>query len=330
MKKEKILITGITGFVGSHMADYLLARGNVDVYGLKRWNLSRMRNIHHILDKINLLDCDITDPISARRIIKEIKPDKVFHFAAESFVSPSWHHPNHYMDVNYKGTVNLLDAILETGINPRFHIASSCEEYGEINKNELPITENTVLRPVNPYAVSKVAQNFIGYVYFKSYGLNIIRTRAFNHEGPRRDYVFGIPWYAYQIALIEHGKQKPMVRVGYIKDKRNFTHISDIVKAYWLAMEKCNSGELYLIGSDESAHIHTFKEALEALIKMSSVKKIEFEQDPKFVRPSSVPNLIGNTSKFRKLTGWKPKIGFKQILEDTLNYWRRFVKNDAY
>ncbi len=330
MKKEKILITGITGFVGSHMADYLLAKGNIEVYGLKRWNLSRMRNIKHILDKINLLDCDITDPIGTRKVIKEIKPDKVFHFAAESFVSPSWHHPSHYMDVNYKGTVNLLDAILECGINPRFHIAGSCEEYGEINKNELPITEGTIIRPVNPYAVSKVAQNFIGFVYFKSYGLNIIRTRTFNHEGPRRDYVFGIPWYAYQIALIESGRQKPMMRVGYTEDKRNFTHIDDIIRAYWLAMEKCNPGELYLIGSDESDHIHTFKEALEGLIKISSVKKIKHRIDPKFVRPSSVPNLIGNTSKFRKITGWKPKIKFKQILEDTLNYWREFVKNDAH
>ena len=195
--KEEVLITGITGFVGSHMADYLLEK-NIEVYGLKRWNLSKMRNIRHLIDdnRVTLLDCDITDPIGVRNVIERVKPDKIFHFAAESFVSTSWNHPSHYMDVNFKGTVNLLDAIRQVGINPRFHIAGSGEEYGEIFEEELPINEKTILRPVNPYAVSKIAQDFIGFVYFKSYGLDVIRTRAFNHEGPRRDNVFGIPWYA--------------------------------------------------------------------------------------------------------------------------------------
>lgn len=330
--KEKILITGITGFVGSHMADYLLEKEDIEIYGLKRWNLEKMRDIRHLLDndRVNLLDCDITDPIGVRNVIKQVKPDKIFHFAAESFVSTSWAHPSHYMNVNFKGTVNFLDAIREIGINPRFFIPGSGEEYGEIYEEELPITEKTILRPMNPYAVSKIAQDLIGFVYFKSYGLNIIRTRAFNHEGPRRDYVFGLPWYAYQIARIEAGKQKPIVRVGYIEDKRNFTHIRDLVEAYWIAMEYCKSGELYLIGAEELEHIHTFREALNMLIEMSTVDNIKIETDPKLVRPTSVPRLIGDTSKFRKLTGWKPKISFEKILEDTLEYWRDFVKKDLY
>ena len=330
--KEKVLITGVTGFVGSHLADYLLERGDVEVFGLKRWHLSKTRNIKHLLEdkRIVFLDCDITDSVSTRKVIDKIKPDKIFHLAAESFVSPSWDHPNHYMDVNFKGTVNLLEAIRQTGINPRFHIPGSGEEYGDITENELPINEETILRPVNPYAVSKVAQDFIGYVYFKSYGLNIIRTRSFNHEGPRRDKVFGIPWYAYQIARIEMGKQEPVIRVGYMEDKRNFTHVRDIVEAYWLAMEKCEPGKLYLIGSDETNHIYTFREALNELIAMSLVRDIKIEQDPQFVRPTSVPRLIGDTHLFRELTGWQPKIGFKQILEDTLEYWRQFVKSGAY
>jgi GDP-4-dehydro-6-deoxy-D-mannose reductase len=329
--KEKVLITGITGFVGSHMADYLLEK-NIEVYGLKRWNLSKMRNIRHLIDddRVTLLDCDITDPIGVRSVIERVKPDKIFHFAAESFVSTSWNHPSHYMDVNFKGTVNLLDAIRQVGINPRFHIAGSGEEYGEIFEEELPITEKTILRPMNPYAVSKIAQDLIGFVYFKSYGLNVIRTRAFNHEGPRRDNVFGIPWYAYQIARIEVDKQKPIVRVGHIDDKRNFTHIRDMVEAYWLAIEHCKPGELYLIGSDEPEQIHTFREALNMLIEMSTVENIKVEEDPEFVRPTSVPRLIGDTSKFRELTGWKPKISFRKILEDTLEYWRHFVKEDLY
>ncbi|MFC1917398.1 GDP-mannose 4,6-dehydratase [Chloroflexota bacterium] len=330
---EKVLITGITGFVGSHMADYLLESDkDIQVYGLKRWNLSRLRNIRHLLDnkRVTFLDCDITDPIGVRDVITKVKPDKVFHFAAESFVSLSWLHPSHYMDVNYRGTVNFLDAIKHAGINPRFHIAGSGEEYGEIYEDELPINEQTILRPVNPYAVSKIAQDLIGLVYFKSYGLNVIRTRAFNHEGPRRDNVFGIPSYAYQIARIEARKQEPIVKVGHMDDKRNFTHIRDMVEAYWLAMEHCKPGELYLIGSEKVGQIHTFREAVELLIEMSTVNDIKLKVAPEFVRPTSVPRLIGDTSKFRELTGWKPKIEFKKIIEDTLQYWRDFVKNDLY
>lgn len=327
--KEKILITGITGFVGSHMADYALEQG-VEVFGLKRWHLSKLRNIRHILDRIELLDCNILDPIAVRKVVNEVRPDKIFHMAAESFVSPSWDHPGHYMDINFKGTLNFLEAIRQIGINPKFHIPGSGEEYGQIYENELPIGENTVLRPVNPYAVSKIAQDFIGYVYFKSYGLSVIRTRAFNHEGPRRDNVFGIPWYAYQIARIEVGKQEPVVKVGYINDKRNFTHIRDMVEAYWLAVERCEPGELYLIGSEKPEQIHTFREALNDLIQISTVKGIRIEVDPKFVRPTCVPRLIGDTSKFRKLTSWAAKIPYKQILTDTLAYWRDFIKKDLY
>jgi len=329
--KEKVLITGITGFVGSHMADYLLEK-DIEVYGLKRWNLSRMRNIRHLVDdkRVTLFDCDITDPVGVLKVIDKIKPDKVCHFAAESFVSLSWDHPSHYMDVNFKGTVNLLEAIRQVEINPRFHIAGSGEEYGEIFEEELPINNNTTLRPVNPYAVSKISQDLIGFVYFKSYGLNVIRTRAFNHEGPRRDNVFGIPWYAYQIAKIEANKQEPVVRVGHIEDRRNFTHIRDMIEAYWLAICHCEPGELYLIGSDETEHIYTFRQALNMLIEMSTVKNIKIKEDPQFVRLTAVPRLIGDTEKFRTLTSWKPKIEFKKILEDTLSYWRDFVKRDLY
>lgn len=332
MPKTKILITGITGFVGSHMADFLLEKEGIHVFGLKRWNLSRLRNIRHLLDhpRVTLLDCDITDPIATRHVIEEVMPDKVFHFAAESFVSPSWLHPSHYMDVNFKGTVNLLDAIRQAGINPRFHITGSGEEYGEIFEEELPIDEETILRPVNPYAVSKIAQDLIGFVYHKSYGLNVIRTRSFNHEGPRRDHVFGIPSYAYQIAKIEAGRQEPVVTVGHLEDKRNFTHIQDLIKAYGLAMEHCKPGELYVIGSEDPENIHTFRDAVQSLIAMSQVKNIDIRTDPKLVRPTSVPRLLGDKTKFQTLTGWKPKIGFKKILEDTLEYWRDFVKRDLY
>ena len=194
--KKKILITGITGFVGSHLADYIIDhQSNVEIYGLKRWHLSNLKHIKHIIEKVKLYDCDITDPISARKTLENINPDIIFHCAAESFVSPSWMHPTRYMSVNYNGTLNLLEALNIMKSKAIFHIPGSGEEYGEIYESELPINPETVLRPVNPYAVSKIAQDLIGYVYHKSYNLNVIRTRAFNHEGPRRDKVFGIPWY---------------------------------------------------------------------------------------------------------------------------------------
>lgn len=331
-KKQKILITGITGFVGSHMADLLLAKGEKQIFGLKRWNLSRLRNVKHLLDdkRVTFFDCDITDPIATREVIAQILPDKIYHFAAQSFVSPSWLHPNTYMDVNFKGTVNLMEACRMAGINPRILIAGSPEEHGDIKPEELPITESTVLRPVNPYAVTKVAQDLIGYVYHRSYGMNIIRTRAFNHEGPRRDNVFGLSWYAYQIARIEAGKQKPILETGHTADKRNFTHIQDMVEGYFLAMEKATPGELYLIGSDERDHIITFKEALNRMIALSTAKNIKIKVNQKYVRPTALPFLIGDTKKFRQLTGWKPKIGLDELFSDILNYWREFVKNDHY
>ncbi|MFN3399765.1 MAG: GDP-mannose 4,6-dehydratase [Ferrovibrio sp.] len=325
---ERILITGITGFVGSHLADYVLALSpKYQVFGTKRWHLSRMDNIRHIQDKITLVDCDLTDPISTRNLIRDVKPDRVFHCAAESFVSPSWKNPHRYMQMNYHATVNLLDALTEQGLTCPFHIPGSGEEYGDIAEQELPITPETVLRPVNPYAVTKIAQDLIGYVYHCSYGTKVIRTRAFNHEGPRRDKVFGIPWYAYQIACVEAGRQAPVLKVGHIDDRRNFTHVRDMVHAYWLSTEKCTPGELYLVGSEKEDSIYTFRQSLEMLIGMSSVKGIRYEIDQQYVRPTQVPRLIADTSKFRAVTGWEPVIPFQTILTETLNYWRGRVSD---
>lgn len=322
---EKVLITGITGFVGSHLADYLLSMPDVEVHGTKRWHLSRMDHVGHIADKIIWHDCNILDASSVRKVVKESDPDIIFHMASESFVSPSWDNPREYMDTNYLGTVNFLDAIHEINPKIKFHIPGSGEEYGDIHPDELPINEFTVLRPVNPYAVTKVAQDLIGYVYYRSYGIPVYRTRTFNHEGPRRENVFGISSYAYQIARIERGKQEAVIRIGDVDDKRNFTHVLDIVKAYWLAVHKCTPGELYLVGSDENDKVYTFRQALEQLIEMSTIQGIRYITEPKFVRPTKVPYLIGDTRKFREQTGWAPQISFEQILSDTLEYWRARV-----
>lgn len=317
----KVLITGITGFVGSHLADFALTK-KVDVFGFKRYHLSNLKNIVHVEDKIRWTDCDMMEAKAVAKAIARIKPDVIFHMASQSFVSPSWDHPTLYMDANYRMTVNLFEACLDGGINPRVHIPGSGEEYGDIREDELPISLRTELRPVNPYAVTKVAQDLIAYVYFRSYGSQAIRTRAFNHEGPRRDRVFGIPWYAYQVAKIERGLQPPVVKVGHVDDRRNFTHVKDMVRAYWLAVEKCDVGEMYLIGSEEESHIHTFRECVESLIRMSKAPHATYEIDPQYVRPTQVPRLICDASAFVSKTGWRPEISFETILSETLDYWR--------
>lgn len=322
---KKILVTGANGFVGSHMVELLLSKKYKKIYATKRWHLSNLNNISHLKNKLNFIDCDITDSISTSNLIKDLKPDVVYHFAAESFVSPSWAHPHRYMSVNYNGTLNLLEAIKNFSPKTFIHIPGSGEEYGQVDKVDIPIDEKTQLKPVNPYAVTKIAQDLIGYVYFKSYGVNVIRTRSFNHEGPRRENVFGIPWYAYQIACIEKNKQAPIIRVGHTSDKRNFTHVKDMVEAYYISVKKCKPGELYLIGNSDKNSIFTFKEALNKLLKFSNLNKIKIVEDKKYVRPTNVPRLIGNMSKFQKITNWKPKISFDQILLDTLNYWRSKV-----
>jgi len=323
----RVLVTGITGFVGSHMADYLLTLPKTEVYGIKRWS-SRMINVRHLEGKVNFLTCNILDPYAVRSVLEKIRPEKIFHFAAESFVSPSWEMPDLYFQTNIQGTLTFLEAIRRMRLDCVFHVAGSGEEYGLIHENEIPITEESPLRPINPYAVSKVAQDFLCYEHFMSYQIKTIRTRAFNHEGPRRDNVFALASFAYQIVRIEQGLQKPVLRVGNLEPKRNFTDVRDMVKAYWLATEKCIPGELYLIGTDQ---VYTIGQCLEQLLALSPQKdKIEVKKDPALIRPTDVPLLVGDYTKFKKRTGWEPEIPFSKTLQDILDYWRNFVKEGLY
>jgi GDP-4-dehydro-6-deoxy-D-mannose reductase len=328
---KKILITGITGFVGSHMADYIFDnKKDIKIFGIKRYHLSRLDKIQHIYDKINWIDCDITDPISVEKLIRKVNPDKIFHFAAESFVSPSWDHPHRYMNVNYNGTLNILEAMKKIGSKAKILIPGSGEEYGLLDSKDMPITEKTLINPVNPYAVTKVAQDYISYVYYKSFGVKVIRLRTFNHEGPRRENVFGLSSYAYQIAKIEKNLMKGPILVGHLDDKRNFTHILDIVRAYWVATEKCIVGKLYLVGNESQKSVFTFRQALEKLKKMSNVKNLKHKTHKPFVRPTNVPFLITKKTNFEKETNWKPKLNFDKILIDTLNYWRNRLETSKF
>jgi len=309
------------------MADLLLARADCQIFGTHRWS-SRLTLLRHIKDlekRIELLVCNILDPVSVLEVVERIRPDWIFHFAAESFVAPSWHMPHLYVNTNVNGTINFLEALRKLKLTKtRFHVAGSGEEYGLVHEHELPIDERTELRPVNPYAVSKVAQDLICYEHHQSYGLHTVRTRAFNHEGPRRDKVFALPSFAYQIARIESGLQEPVVKVGSLTARRNWTDVRDMVQAYHRAVERCVPGELYLIGSNR---VLTVKECLDKLIALSPfADRIQVEEDRERLRPTEVPLLVGRYDKFVNLTGWKPEIDFEQTLVDTLEYWRLRVR----
>jgi len=316
----KVLITGITGFVGSHLADYLLSKKNVTVHGIERWR-SKEDNIQQIKGKIRLHYCDIRDASSVHGVIRKVRPDRIFHLAAQSFVLSSWMAPAETLTTNIIGELNIFEAVRELGLKPRIHIAGSSEEYGVIYERELPIKETNPLRPLSPYGVSKVGQDLLGYQYHQSYGLHIVRTRAFNHTGPRRGEVFATSNFAKQIAMIEKGIQEPILHVGNLSSRRDFTDVRDVVKAYWLALEKGKSGEVYNICSGKD---YSMREMLDLLLKLTEIKP-KIKQDPKRMRPSDVMRLLGDNTKFRKLTGWKPEIPFRKTLEDLLNYWRERV-----
>lgn len=324
---KKVLITGITGFAGSHLMDYLLENTDYEVYGIKRVN-SNLRNVHHALERITLLDADLLDETSLIGVLGKVMPDQIYHLGALSWVTPSWDMPVVYMQTNAIGTINLFEAMRVVGCKARVLTSATPEEFGDVPADMIPITEETRIKPINPYAASKAAQDMVCITYHASYGMDIVRTRAFNHEGPRR-YIHGaIASFAYQIAKIEKGLQEPVIKVGNLSATRNFTDVRDTVRAYYLAMEKGVSGELYVIGSDQ---IHTMKDVLDMLIKHSTVAdKIHIEVDPARVRPTELMTFIGDYSKFKSLTGWEIRYGLDETLESVLNYWRDFIAKGMY
>lgn len=315
--KLRILITGITGFVGSHLAEYALARGGVEVFGTVRWR-SRMENVEGILPDINLVDCDLRDSVAVRKCLTDIKPDYIFHLAAQSYVPASWNAPEETLTTNIISELNLLEAMRDADREIRIQVAGSSEEYGLVFEDEAPIKETNPLRPLSPYAVSKVAQDMLAYQYNRSYGLFTVRTRAFNHEGPRRGHVFVTSNFARQIAWIEKGKKEPVIEVGNLSARRDFTDVRDVVKAYWLSLEKGEPGEVYNIGSGKAV---TIQEMLDMLLAMTDAQ-IEVRPVPERMRPSDVELLLADVSKFNALTGWKADIPLSKTLGDTLDYWR--------
>ncbi|MBI1866274.1 MAG: GDP-mannose 4,6-dehydratase [Candidatus Staskawiczbacteria bacterium] len=317
----KILITGITGFVGSHLSEYCMTKPNVELYGTFL-DKKGLKNLEHIKNNIEFLLCDLTKKEQVRKVILKVKPDKIFHLAGQSQVSFSFQSPEKTLFNNIVSDVNLFEAIKNIKINPVIVIAGSSEEYGAALKNELPIKENNELRPLSPYAVSKITQEKLAFQYYQNYGLKIVLMRFFNTEGPRRGEHFAASTFAKQIAQIEKGKQKPVIFAGNLDAQRDFTDVRDVAVAYWLASEKCEFGEPYNVCSGKARSI---KSVLTLLLSKSLVKNIKIKQDLKRIRPSDIAVTVGSNAKFGKQTGWQPKIPFEKTMEDLLNYWREIL-----
>lgn len=312
----KALVTGISGFVGSHMAEFLLDKG-VEVVGTIRQR-SQKDHITHIESDIKLVECELRDPISVEQLMDQERPELIFHLAAQSFVPTSWNSPIDTIHNNVAGQIHLFEAIRRFKLSSKVQIACSSEEYGQVEPSEVPIREDNPLRPLSPYAVSKVAQDYLGYQYFRSYGLHIVRTRTFNHTGPRRGENFVTSNFAKQIAEIEKGLRPPVIHVGNLQARRDFTDVRDIVRGYWLALEKGTPGECYNIASGSCC---TIEQMLHLLLTLTDVQ-VEIQEDPLRMRPSDVEILLGSAEKFHADTGWTPEIPFEQTMTDLLNYWR--------
>ncbi len=315
----RVLITGITGFAGSHLADFLSTQPGVEIHGIHRWRSNRELIAHHT--DIQMHECDLADYVSVHRVLAAVRPDRIFHLAAQSFVPTSWVAPGETLHLNVHSQLHIFEAVRQLGLTPRIQIAGSSEEYGMVHPSETPITEDNPLRPLSPYGVSKVAQDLLAYQYHQSYGTDAVRTRGFNHTGPRRPPVFVASNFAWQIARIEKGLQKPVIEVGDLTSVRDFTDVRDVVRAYWFALEKCAGGEVYNIASGTGWVIGDLLEYLRA----QSTATVEVKQDPSRLRPSDVPLLLGDPSKFHAATGWTPQIPFEQTLRDLLDYWRQRV-----
>ncbi|EKD87198.1 MAG: hypothetical protein ACD_37C00014G0003 [uncultured bacterium] len=315
---KKAFITGITGFAGSYLAENLLNNG-YEVLGTYLSDKSKERFLNK--DKVTLYKLDLLDDQKTSEVLTEARPDYLFHLAALTSPKSSFDNPAETFVTNVKSQINILEAIRKNSlIDARILIVSSAEIYGLVDPQNLPVDEETPFNPTNPYAVSKLAQDYLGLQYALAHKLKIVRVRPFNHVGPKQSPDFVVSGFAKRIAEIEKGKQSIM-KVGNLTSKRDFTDVTDMVEAYRLALEKGEVGEVYNLGSGISYEI---SKILEMIIGLSSVE-IQTESDSELMRPSDNPELVCDYSKFSELTGWKPKIPIETTLKDTLDYWRNII-----
>lgn len=320
------LITGITGMVGSHMADFVLKETDWEIYGLIRWR-SPLDNIAHLVDEVNsgnrikLIYGDLLDDQSLNAAVQESKPDYVFHLAAQSFPKTSFSAPIHTFDVNILGTYRLLEALRLSAPNSRVHICSSSEVFGRVPPELVPIREETPFHPASPYAISKAGTDLIARFFAEAYSLQVVTTRMFTHTGPRRGDVFAESSFAKQIAMMEIGLIPPLVQVGNLESMRTFADVRDAVRAYYLALTNDNAlGKTFNIGGTHSC---TVGEMLDYLISLSSIDHIKIQVDQSRLRPIDADLQIPDTTYFRSVTGWEPLISFEETMRDLLNYWRQ-------
>ena len=325
---KKALITGITGMVGSHLADYLLENTDWKIYGLVRWN-ERMDNIEHLMQAINekgrveLVYGDINDLSALLVAFDSTKPDYVFHLAAQSYPKTSFDSPLETLETNILGTAKVLDAIKKLNLDPVIHVCASSEVFGRVPEECLPIHEEVGFHPASPYAISKVGTDLIGRFYAEAYGMTVMTTRMFTHTGPRRGDVFAESTFAKQIAMIEAGQIPPVIKVGNLDSLRTWSDVRDAVRAYHLLVTKNPTpGEYYNIGGNYSC---TIGDMLKCLIGLSTVKDIGVETDPDRLRPIDADLQVPDTNKFREHTDWAPEIPFEKTMGDLLNYWRERI-----
>jgi GDP-mannose 4,6-dehydratase len=322
----KALITGITGMVGSHLADYLLEKSDWEIVGLQRWR-SPLDNIGHLLeranrgDRLKLVYGDLRDTLSIDKVISDAKPDYVFHLAAQSFPRTSFDAPLDTLDTNIQGTTRVLEAVRQHCPEAIVHVCSSSEVFGRVPQEKLPIDEECTFHPASPYAISKVGTDLVGRFYAEAYGMTVMTTRMFTHTGPRRGDVFAESSFAKQIALAEAGFIEPIIRVGNLKSLRTIADVRDAVHAYFLLVTvNPQAGEYYNIGGQYTTEIG---QILDHLISLSRLKNdLRVEVDPDRLRPIDADLQVPNTDKFTNHTGWSPNIPFEQTMSDLLTYWR--------
>lgn len=318
---KKILITGMTGFAGQYLAALLLKDLDVEIHGTYHSEEGRAR-ISDLAEKVILHQADLTVKEEVEKVINDSAPMEVYHLAAQTSPSESMKDPAATLMTNTLSELYLFEA-LKSQNNPSTRVlaVASAEVYGAVSPEDLPIDENTPLRPVSPYAVSKITQDYLALQYFLSHRMQIIRARPFNHIGPRQQSKFVLPMFAKQVAEIDKGLKDPVMKVGNLKARKDFTDVRDIVRAYALLMEKGEAGEVYNIGSGKSVAI---QEMLDMLLSLTD-KKITVEIDQDLYRPLDTPDVICDYTKLKELTGWEPEIKLETTLRDTLEYFKKVV-----
>lgn len=313
---KRALIIGAAGFVGSYLIDHIQKHCVWSIV------VTKMPQETMACPGVDICDLDILDPEAIERLLEEQRPDYIFHLAAQSSVAVSWKNPGLTVDVNVKGSLNVLDAVRKLDYKPRVLLIGSGEEYGHVRENEVPVQEDNVLRPGNIYAATKACQNMIGAIYAQAYGMDVMMVRAFNHVGPNQSPIFVVADFCKQTAEIEAGLKEPVIKVGNLSARRDFSDVRDVVRAYVELMEKGKAGETYNVGSGNAVEIRKILD----MILCRSKKEIRVEVEPSRMRPVDVPVIEADISKLKACTGWKQKITLEETIQDTLEYWRQKLK----